>query len=45
MSAKGAGLKVLAVTNSYDREYLMEADAVTDSLEKVTRPTLEDLVL
>lgn len=45
MSAKGAGLKVLAVTNSYDRDYLMEADAVTDSLEKISRPILENLVL
>lgn len=45
LSAKGAGLKVLAVTNSYDREYLMEADAVTDSLEHVNRLTLEDLVM
>jgi len=45
LSAKGAGLKVLAVTNSYDREYLLEADAVTDSLEHVNRLTLEDLVM
>ncbi|MEI6890829.1 MAG: HAD family phosphatase [Pontiella sp.] len=45
ISAKGAGLKVLAVTNSYDRDYLMEADAVTDTLENVTRPTLENVVL
>lgn len=45
VSAKSAGLKVLAVTNSYDREYLMEADAVTDSLENVTRLSLEDMVL
>jgi len=45
VSAKGAGLKVLAVTNSYDRDYLMEADAVTDSLEQVNRPMLEDLVM
>lgn len=45
MSAKGAGLKVLAVTNSYDRDYLMEADAVTDSLEHVSRPQLENLIL
>ena len=45
LSAKAAGLKVLAVTNSYDREYLHEADAVTDSLEHVSRPMLEDLVL
>lgn len=45
MSAKGAGLKVLAVTNSYDRDYLMEADAITDSLENITRPILENLVM
>ena len=45
MSAKKAGLKVLAVTNSYDREYLLEADAVTDSLEHVSRLTIEDLVM
>jgi beta-phosphoglucomutase len=45
LSAKRAGLKVLAVTNSYDREYLMEADAITDSLEKINRLSLEDMVL
>jgi len=45
MSAKAAGLKVLAVTNSYDREYLHAADAITDSLERVNRTLLEDLVL
>ena len=45
LSAKGAGLKVLAVTNSYDREYLFDADAITDSLEKVSYPSLEDMVL
>jgi beta-phosphoglucomutase len=45
LSAKKAGLKVLAVTNSYDREYLFEADAVTDSLEHVNRPMLEDIVM
>lgn len=44
ISAKGAGLKVLAVTNSYDRDYLLEADAVTDSLENVTRALLENVV-
>lgn len=44
-SAKGAGLKVLAVTNSYDREYLIEADAVTASLENIGRLSLEDMVL
>lgn len=45
MSAKGAGLKVLAVTNSYDHNYLLEADAVTDSLENISRPFLEDMVI
>ncbi len=45
MSAKGAGLKVLAITTSYSREYLLEADAVTDSLEHVSRPMLEDMVM
>ena len=44
LSAKGAGLKVLAVTNTYDREFLLEADAVTDSLERIARPDLENLV-
>ena len=45
MSAKKAGMKVLAVTNSYDQDYLMEADSITDSLENVSRPKLENLVL
>ncbi|MDF7798297.1 HAD family phosphatase [Pontiellaceae bacterium B1224] len=45
LSAKGAGLKVLAVTNSYDRAYLMEADAVTDSLKNINRPILENLIV
>jgi len=45
LSAKENGLKVLAVTNSYDRKYLLEADAITDSLEKTTRLSLEDMVL
>ncbi|MGA7105431.1 MAG: HAD family phosphatase [Candidatus Deferrimicrobiaceae bacterium] len=34
-SAKGAGLKVLAVTNSYREKQLIEADFLTDSLENV----------
>ncbi|MGB3398742.1 MAG: HAD family phosphatase [Candidatus Deferrimicrobiaceae bacterium] len=34
-SAKGAGLKVLAVTNSYSEKQLIEADFLTDSLENV----------
>jgi beta-phosphoglucomutase len=36
MSAKGAGLKVLAVTNSYPAEALTQADAVVASLEGLT---------
>ncbi len=35
-SAKGAGLKVLAVTNSYEKEFLTEADRIVDSLEGIT---------
>jgi beta-phosphoglucomutase len=34
-SAKGAGLRVLAVTNSYGAGELAEADWITDSLESV----------
>ena len=34
-SAKGAGLRVLAVTNSYGAGELAEADWITDSLERV----------
>ena len=43
-SAKGAGLKVLAVTNSYDRTCLTEADAVIESLEGLTLETLNGLL-
>ncbi len=39
-SAKGAGLKVLSVTNSYPAEELQSADRVVDSLASLT---LEDL--
>jgi beta-phosphoglucomutase-like phosphatase (HAD superfamily) len=34
-SAKGAGLRVLAVTNSYGPGELAEADWIADSLENV----------
>jgi beta-phosphoglucomutase-like phosphatase (HAD superfamily) len=34
-SAKGAGLRVLAVTNSYGAGELAEADWIADSLENV----------
>jgi beta-phosphoglucomutase len=37
-SAKLSGLKVLAVTNSYGRKKLAEADYLTDSLENVRLP-------
>jgi HAD superfamily hydrolase (TIGR01509 family) len=43
-SAKGAGLRVLAVTNSFDRKHLLEADAVTDSLERISRNSLEAII-
>ncbi len=42
-SAKGAGLKVLAVTNSYEREFLTEADCIVDSLEGLTLDSLTSL--
>ena len=45
VSAKKAGMKVLAVTNSYDHEFLSQADAITNSLEQVSRLSLEDMVL
>jgi beta-phosphoglucomutase-like phosphatase (HAD superfamily) len=35
LSAKGAGLRVLAVTNSYGAGELAEADWIADSLESV----------
>ena len=43
-AAKGAGLKVLALTNSYDRAYLGLADAVVDSLQDVTLDQLSSKV-
>jgi HAD superfamily hydrolase (TIGR01509 family) len=42
-SAKGAGLKVLSVTNSYPAEALTQADAVVDSLEGLTLEKLNRL--
>lgn len=35
LSAKGARLRVLGLTNSYDRDYLAQADFVRDTLEGV----------
>ncbi len=43
-AAKGAGLKVLALTNSYDRAYLGIADAVRDSLAGLTLDELRRIV-
>jgi len=42
-AAKGARLRVLALTNSYDREYLGRADHVRETLEGVTLETLRAL--
>lgn len=43
VSAKGAGLKVLAVTNSYSAEALTQADAVVASLEGLTLEKLNEM--
>lgn len=43
-SAKGAGLKVLSVTNSYPADALAQADAVIASLEGLTLKKLNELV-
>jgi HAD superfamily hydrolase (TIGR01509 family) len=43
-SAKGAGMKVLAVTTSYPRDALGEADVVVASLRGVSLATLEGLL-
>ncbi|NOU35250.1 MAG: HAD family phosphatase [Kiritimatiellaceae bacterium] len=43
-SANGAGLKVLAVTNSYPAEALTMADAVVASLESLTLEKLNELM-
>ena len=43
-SAKEAGMKVLAVTNTFSSGYLYEADAIASSLSEVNRKTLEDLI-
>lgn len=42
-SAKGAGLKVLAVTNSYPKELLKDADVIVDTLEGLTGERLTQL--
>jgi len=42
-SAKGAGLRVLAVTNSYKCEFLTDADIIVDSLEGLSLDSLTSL--
>jgi len=42
-AAKAAGMKVLAVTNSYDAEALTDADKVVDSLTSVGLDCLDEL--
>ncbi len=42
-SAKGAGLRVLAVTNSYEKEALKQADRIVDSLEGLTLEKLHEI--
>lgn len=42
-SAKGAGLQVLAVTNSYEKEALTQADAIVDTLEGLTLEKLNEI--
>lgn len=43
-SAKGAGLNVLSVTNSYPAEALTRADAIVGSLEGLTLSKLDEMV-
>ena len=43
-SAKAAGMKVLAVTNSFPAEQLSGADQIVDSLESVTLDTVRALL-
>jgi beta-phosphoglucomutase len=43
-AARGAGMKVLAVTNSYAPEHLAAADRIVESLAEVTVPSLRELL-
>lgn len=43
-AAKAAGMKCIAVTNSFPRAELTEADLVVDSLEEVNLSTLDSLI-
>ncbi|MFH1390831.1 MAG: HAD family phosphatase [Candidatus Diapherotrites archaeon] len=42
-SAKSAGMKCLAVTNTYDKNFLLDADLIVDSLRNVSVEKLEGL--
>ncbi|VVB98840.1 Phosphoglycolate phosphatase [uncultured archaeon] len=43
MSARSAGMKVIAVTNTHDRNFLLDADLVVDSLAEITVEMLEGI--
>lgn len=43
MSAKAAGMKVVAVTNTYEKNFLLGADLVVDSLAELTIKKCEAL--
>jgi beta-phosphoglucomutase-like phosphatase (HAD superfamily) len=43
-SARAAGMRTLAVTHTYPRELLLEADAVVDSLDEITVKFLASVV-
>ncbi|MCR4336074.1 MAG: HAD family phosphatase [archaeon] len=42
-SAKSAGMKCVAVTNTYDKNFLLDADLIVDSLKEVSAEKLEGL--
>ncbi len=44
-AARSAGMKCLAITNSYSAAELSEADLVVDSLKGITAIEIEDLFL
>ncbi len=44
MAAKAAGMKTIAVTNTYDREKLQMADKIVENLSEITFEDLQNLV-
>jgi beta-phosphoglucomutase-like phosphatase (HAD superfamily) len=44
-AAKAAGMPVAAVTNTFHRHQLRQADLIVDSLEELTFVKIHDLVL